>query len=168
MYAKVTATNVEGPSAESTEGNGATILTYPDPPVALVNNVATTSATETALSWSTGASDGGTPIIDYRISYSAVGAGVFNTLAAGIQTTTYSTTFPQGSEYTYRVESRNAYGYSTSFSNQVTILQAQVPDTPLLFANDPAITDASNIGLTWTPGSFDGASTLLDYRITYD
>jgi len=66
------------------------------------------------------------------------------------------------------VESRNAFGYSTAYSNSVTILQAQVPDAPLNLANDPPVTDDSNIGLSWFPGAFDGASPVIDYRITYD
>lgn len=34
--------------------------------------------------------------------------------------------------------------------------------------NDPAITNAVQIGLTWQPPTFDGGSELIDYRIWYD
>jgi hypothetical protein len=34
--------------------------------------------------------------------------------------------------------------------------------------NDPAITNAVQIGLTWQNPTFDGGSELIDYRIWYD
>jgi hypothetical protein len=68
IYAKVKATNFVGNSSESTEGNEAIILTYPDAPVFLENSAATTSATVVAMSWSEGSENGGTPVIDYKVS----------------------------------------------------------------------------------------------------
>jgi len=38
IYAKVTAINIYGESLSSSEGNGAVILTYPDPPINLVED----------------------------------------------------------------------------------------------------------------------------------
>ena len=60
VYAKVKATNIVGDSAESLEGNGGVLLTNPDAPVSLANDVATTSSTTIGLTWSAGAEDGGT------------------------------------------------------------------------------------------------------------
>ena len=51
IYAKNTATNVVGTSDLANAGNGATILTNPDPPQTLVNISATTSASVIAFSW---------------------------------------------------------------------------------------------------------------------
>lgn len=125
IYAKVKATSVVGDSGNSPAGNGAVILTNPDPPVTLANNVASTSSTKIAMTWSAGASDGGTPVIDYRISYKLTSDLSFAVLVSGVTTTSYETTsLTQGSQYVFKVESQNAFGFSTSFSNEVTILQA--------------------------------------------
>lgn len=35
-------------------------------------------------------------------------------------------------------------------------------------ANDASLTSATQIRLTWSAGIFDGASPVIDYRITYD
>jgi len=100
-------------------------LTSPDAPVSLANDVATTSATTIAMTWSEGAANGGTPVIDYRISHKLTADSTFTELATGVTTTSYTTTaLTQGAEYVFKVESRNAFGYSASFSNEVTILQA--------------------------------------------
>lgn len=169
VYAKVIATNVVGNSLASLEGNGAIILTYPDPPTTLANNGDITSASVMAMTWSAGAADGGTPVIDYRISYSLAGSDTYQVIATGVISRNYQTaSLTQGSLYIFRVESRNAFGYSQSFSNEIQILQAQKPDVPLNLANDATITDATQVGLTWTDGLFNGGSSIIDYRVSYD
>jgi len=50
----------------------------------------------------------------------------------------------------------------------VTILAAQISNAPGDFANDPAQTNAYQIGLSWTTPTFDGGSPVIDYRIWYD
>jgi len=92
VYAKVKATNIVGDSSTSSEGNGAVILTNPDAPVTLANNAATTSATTIAMTWSAGSSNGGTPVIDYRVNYKLSTDGSFAVLATGVTTTSYTTT----------------------------------------------------------------------------
>lgn len=169
IFAKVKATNIIGDSGTSIEGNGAVILTNPDAPVSLSNVVATTSATTIAMTWSAGAANGGSPVIDYRISHKLLTDASFTELASGITTTSYSTTsLTAGGEYIFKVEARNVFGYSSTYSNAVTILQAQKPDAPVTLANDAAITASTQIGLTWSAGAFDGASPIIDYRITFD
>ena len=63
--------------------------------------------------------------------------------------------------------SRNAFGYSTSFSIVVSILAAKIPDAPLSLANNIAITASGIIGLTWSPGVYAGGSPVIDYQISY-
>ena len=53
----------------SPTGNGAIILTNPDAPVSLANVVATTDATKIAMTWASGATNGGTPVLDYQVSW---------------------------------------------------------------------------------------------------
>jgi hypothetical protein len=70
VYAKVAAINSYGVSDDSALGNGAQILTIPDYPVSLAEVAAARSVSTLGLSWSAGTNNGGSPVIDYRITYS--------------------------------------------------------------------------------------------------
>ena len=67
MYARITATNYLDSSSVSLIGNGAIILTYPDEPLNLVLNDEIVWGTNVGMSWDEGASNGGTPVLDYTI-----------------------------------------------------------------------------------------------------
>lgn len=69
IYAKVIATNVKGDSIESDEGNGAIIIQVPDAPINLAEDTSLRTVTTIGLTWNSGASDGGSTILDYRISF---------------------------------------------------------------------------------------------------
>ena len=118
----------------SQPGNGAIMpVTNPDPPNPLVNDVAITSTTVIGLNWSAPTNNGGSPVIDYRVSWDqGTGTGIFVVLATGITgltTVSYRTTatLTANTFYSFKVESRNAVGYSTSFSNEALILNATPP-----------------------------------------
>jgi hypothetical protein len=49
----------------------------------------------------------------------------------------------------------------------VSILCARVPSAPTNLADNTAATSDLQIGITWMPG-FNGASLILDYRVSYD
>ena len=51
VHAKVTAVNLFGNSVESDAGNGAVILTVPDPPLSFINVPSVTNANQIGLSW---------------------------------------------------------------------------------------------------------------------
>ena len=69
VYATVTAVNVYGSSTVSSEGNGAKILREPDAPVNLANDPAITTGSQIGLTWAQGLENGGTPVIDFTITY---------------------------------------------------------------------------------------------------
>jgi len=69
VFATVTASNVYGESQTSPAGNGATIVVVPDSPVSVADNVQVTSLTRIGLTWINGISVGGSPIIDYKVTY---------------------------------------------------------------------------------------------------
>jgi hypothetical protein len=69
VYAKVISVNVYGESGESTEGNSALIQYVPDAPINLANNPTVTLDTIIGFTWTDGASNGGTAVIDYDIYY---------------------------------------------------------------------------------------------------
>lgn len=62
----------------------------------------------------------------------------------------------------------NDYGLSLAspIGNEGVIVL--VPDAPVSPINDPAITDKSEIGFSWSDGASNGGTSVIDYRITYD
>jgi hypothetical protein len=91
IWAKVIAYNEYGMSEESDAGNGATIYTYPDAPIDLREIVASRTSSSTEIQWDDGASDGGSPIIDYRISWDR-GLDEWEYLVSGVIYETYTAT----------------------------------------------------------------------------
>lgn len=69
MYAKIVAINIYGESAQSVDGNGAVMIIVPDAPINLKNDPSVTNRYKIKFSWEPGFSDGGTPVLDYRVSY---------------------------------------------------------------------------------------------------
>jgi len=120
------------------------------------------------MTWTAPSVVGGTAVIDYRISWDQGGSS-YAVLATGITTTSYSTTatLTANTVYKFKVESRNAYGYSTSFSNEVSIRAAAVPTAPLSLANNAGVTASGIVGVTWSAPSSDGGSPVIDYQIMY-
>ena len=93
---------------------------------------------------------GGTALIDYRVSWDQ-GSESYIVLASGVTTAFYTTTatLTANTVYKFKVESRNAFGFSTSFSNEVSIRAASIPTAPLNLSNNVAITASGIVGLTW-------------------
>jgi hypothetical protein len=102
-------------------------LTNPDAPVNLQEIVASRTPTSISFQWEEGAANGGTAVLDYRVSYDQANDD-FVYLVSNLNALTYtaeSLTF--GLFYKFKVEARNAYGYS-EFSSIVTILCAAAPE----------------------------------------
>lgn len=70
-------------------------------------------------------------MIDFKIMYDGgSGSGTYTTLATGVTSLTYTATgLTAGTTYAFKVYSRNSDGFSFG-SSSVSILAAQVPDTP--------------------------------------
>jgi hypothetical protein len=121
-----------------------------------------------SLTWVAPTIDGGSAIIDYRVSWDQ-GTLNYVILAQGVTTAYYSTTatLTANTVYKFKVESRNAFGHSTSFSNEVSIRAASVPTAPQSLANNPAVTASGIVGFTWVAPSFNGGSPVIDYQISF-
>jgi hypothetical protein len=120
------------------------------------------------LTWSDGAYNGGSAVIDYRVSFTEESSSTYSIFASSILTqSTTVTGLTPGVSYKFIVESRNVVDFSL-VSDSVIILAAQVPDSPISLANDVVVTDANSIGLSWSAPIFDGGSALIDYRIYFD
>jgi hypothetical protein len=101
---KVSALNIYGTSGYSQIGNGALIQLVPNAPISLSNDAAQTLSTQIGLTWSEGASNGGSAVLDYRIYYDQT-TGTWVELDSGIATNSYVTTvtLTQGMIYSFRV-----------------------------------------------------------------
>jgi hypothetical protein len=115
---------------------------------------------QTALTWNNGADDGGSPIIDYRILYS-IGSGDYTVLRYGINSNSFvATGLNTGTTYKFKVQARNAQGYS-DFSIDQEIQTADKPEKPappLTSFNPDAIT------VQWTEPTTNGA-VISSYAI---
>ena len=69
IYAKIIAINGFGDSLASTPGDGAAVVFLPDAPINLANNAPLTTDKTVGLTWQNGLSNGGKPILDYRVWY---------------------------------------------------------------------------------------------------
>ena len=69
VYVKLIATNYYGDSPYSVEGNGAVMIITPDPPIELSNDQTVSNRFRIGFIWTEGYSDGGTTVLDYRVSY---------------------------------------------------------------------------------------------------
>lgn len=67
IYAKIVAINSYGNSLPSAPGDGAAVVMLPDAPIGLANNPALTNANQIGITWQTGFSDGGVPILGYLV-----------------------------------------------------------------------------------------------------
>jgi hypothetical protein len=127
IFAKVIAFNLYGNSLESDAGNGAVILTNPDTPVSIQEHVAARSASTIGLEFSDGASNGGAPILDYRVTYTTDSQFDSTThVEVAASSPWVAENLYVGSTYSFTIEARNEYGYSTP-SNSIDIYCAFVP-----------------------------------------
>jgi hypothetical protein len=79
-----------GDSSNSASGSGAIIWLVPDAPVNLANNLAVTNGLQIGITFQAGASDGSTPVLDYKLWYAEVGE-TYEVLEAALTSTSYTT-----------------------------------------------------------------------------
>jgi hypothetical protein len=159
VYANIVAQNVKGYSTQSNAGNGAIIVTIPDPPINLAENEAQRSYSSLGITWSEAAQNGGTDVIDYRVSW-AVEGNAFEVLLTTIQPELRVVALTPGTTYQFKVESRNEYGYS-DFSETLTLLAAYIPRMP---QDVESANSAEKIIIQWNLLS-DYGSPITEYKI---
>lgn len=103
----------------------------PDAPINLANVPEITTAYKIGLTWEPGLYDGGSAVLDYRLSVNMHSADSFTVYRDDITETALTILgLEPGVTYTFKIESRNLVGYS-DYSNTVAILAAQIPDPPI-------------------------------------
>ncbi len=74
----------------------------PDAPINVAEAISSRTVSTLGLSWSAGASNGGTAVIDYRVSASTGGA--YSILVSGLKVLSYTaTSLTAGTTYTFVV-----------------------------------------------------------------
>jgi hypothetical protein len=74
---------------------------------------------------------------------------------------------PWGSSIIAKVTAINIIGSSIESLEGNGAIILSITDAPVDLANVPAITTSSQIGLTWSEGSTNGGSAVLDYSVSY-
>lgn len=86
VFVRVSAFNIYGLSDASSEGNGAIIVTKPDPPTGVSEVIADRTGDTITLTWTAPVFTGGDAIIDYNI-YRALQGGKFNLVGEKVAST---------------------------------------------------------------------------------
>jgi hypothetical protein len=167
IYVEVKAVNRIGES-EPTEAHDAVILSKPDAPFGLYSDSSITDTSKISIAWYNGRSDGGHPIIDYRVSM-ADSDGLIEILDSDVKTKAYTTTQEILGGHTYRfvVEERTDLGYSP-VSEELSVMAATAPDPPRDLHIDKSESTDVLITLKWEDGLSDGYSQVLDYTVYYN
>ena len=133
----------------------------PTTPLALANNAAVTASGIVGLTWSAVASNGGSPVIDYKIIYMPVG-GVYNVLASGITTTSFTAiSLTADVLYTFKISARNIVGLGSD-SSELSVRAAAKPSIPA--APTTSVISNTSVTITWTAPA-NGGSAITGYTV---
>lgn len=161
VFAKVVAINFYGESVVSDAGNGAIILTYPDFPVNLAEKYELRAATTLAITWEAGTfdvKDGGSPVIDYRVTYVT---GVVQTVVENVVALEYeATSLVNSANYAFTVAARNEFGYSDE-SAQLFLYCAFISEKPFDVLTNVV---TNTVVISWT-APYDNGATIESYQI---
>jgi fibronectin type 3 domain-containing protein len=155
---QVSALNVIGESARSSEVQGTTAVQVPSEPLMLR---ASALDGKVRLNWDAPETDGGTPIQTYQI-YRSIGVGQKEVVAVIASAQSHEDAgLMNGVSYRYQVSAANLAGEG-ALSNEVSANPLGLPGVPL---NLQALPADDKIGLSWAPPSDLGGSIILGYRI---
>src|SRR5439155_18689817 len=156
-FYKVQAVNSVGPSPLSNEASA----TPTGAPSAPQNLQATAGTRNVTISWQAPASDGGSPITNYRI-FRSTSSGTETIIGTVGNVNSYTNTgLTGGVTYFYKVKAVNAAG-SSILSNEASATPTGAPSAP---QNLQATAGVRNVALTWQAPSSDEGSPITNYRI---
>lgn len=139
----------------SSVGGSAKILTIPNAPISVAELYSSRTATSLGLQWTIGGygptKDGGSPVIDYQVTYTT---GSTSVVVPNILVTQFTATgLTTGSNYVFFVQARNEFGLS--ISSQLTYMYCSfVPARP----DAPTTSVLGNkVVISWTAPNNNGA-----------
>ena len=161
---RVTAVNAAGIGPASNTSSVVMPVTVPSVPF---NVVGVGGDKQARLTWSTPASNGGLPIIDYLVEVRAVADATWATFADGTSTATSATVtgLTNGVSYLFRITAKSSFGSSAASAESAPVLVLGLPG----IASAPVATAGvrAEVHLGWTPPTDTGGVALIDYRIEY-
>jgi large repetitive protein len=159
---RVAAVNSQGPGAWSATASSSTATT----PGAPTDPTATAGDASATLAWTAPSSDGGTPVIDYLVQYSANDGAAWSTFQDGVSTATSATVtgLANGSSYLFRVAARNLAGDSPYTQTSSATTPRTTPGAPTALTATGGLRQAT---LDWNAPASNGGSAVLDYTIEY-
>jgi len=159
---RVAAINAAGAGAYSANSSSYTPRTTPGSPT---NLVATRGNSSVSLTWASPASNGGSPITDYRIQYSTNGS-TWTTFSDGWSPSTSAvvTDLLNGTAYMFRVAASNGAGTGAYSSNSPYVTPITTPGAPTSLVGNAG---NGQVALTWSAPTSNGGSAVSDYIIEF-
>ena len=161
---RVTAVNAAGIGPTSNTSNVVMPVTVPTVPL---NVVGVGGDKQVQLKWSTPASNGGLPIIDYIVQYRAVADATWTTFADGTSTATSATVtgLTNGVSYSFRITAKSSFGSSAASAESAPVLVLGLPGVPSALVATPGV--SGDVQLRWIAPSDTGGVALIDYVIEF-
>jgi titin len=156
-YYKVSAVNSQGEGAQSNEAS-VTPVAVPSEPI---NLVATSGDSFINISWNTPASDGGSPVTNYRIYRGAISGGETFLIEMGDVLFYNDTSVTNGITYYYKVSAKNSEGEGP-LSIEISDMPTGLPLSP---QDLQAYSGDSYVNITWNAPSSDGGDPITNYLI---
>ena len=161
---QVSAINAIGTGPASSVDHATTVAAVPDAPT---NLTATASGrTRIDLDWDKPPSDGGSPIIGYRIQMSEDAGVTWSTLVSDTERTATSYAhrgLSAGTTRHYRVRALNAEGEGAESNVDSATTAPDVPDAPT--GLNAVAAGTSRIDLSWSEPANDNGSAVTGYKI---
>jgi len=153
----VTATNGSGTGPASSPSAPVTPSSVPSAPTGVTGT--NNGASQSVVSWTAPASNGGTPVTGYTVTSS--GGQTCTTTGA---TTCTVTGLTDGTSYTFTVTATNAVGTGPASSPSAPVVPATTPDAPT--AVSATTHDNSQSVVSWTAPASDGGTPITGYTAT--
>jgi titin len=152
-------------SDEVTATPEAGLARTPAAPTALT---ATAGDAQVGLSWAAPASDGGSAVIDYAVSYKAAEASTWTVLRTGSDLSVYTVTgLVNGTAYDFKVQAVNQIGAGLASDSVQATPEAGLAKTPAAPTGLTATAGNGEVGLSWQAPADDGGSPIADYAVEY-
>ena len=151
----VIATNSGGSSAPSAPSNSVATATVPDAPTG-VNGISGNQ--EATIYFTDPASDGGSTILDYRVTGYVTDISFGSIVGSGSGTSFAGLT--NGATYTFTVAARNALGYSVESAPSAAITILGPPEAPTNLGVLPTIGGAK----IYFTAPYDGGAPITNYQ----
>ena len=154
----VSAVNVAGEGAQSTQASGTTF----SPPSAPQNLQATPAARQVTLTWQAPASNGGSAVTNYRIYRGTTPGGEVLVNTVGNVLTYTDLNLANAVTYYYQVAAVNAVDTGARSSEASATTPVVPPTAPRSLQASPGV---KQISLTWQAPSDDGGGAITSYVV---